>query len=525
MADTPDPTINPAPPPPVDANVIVDDNTDGERSGASASRSRYDLRNRTKSSASRASSTDGSMTSATSMGTDSSMGQYDSDVNPLSRIVGPLSAAARVALDSKKYPKRTKRKIRKAVKYAGRNATLEKTIEDTSRLVTRYTDKYDKITEDEPVDKSLKYADPASKDTFQDIKKSLKREYNTKFAHKSDALNSFLEDFVAETNFYKLNHEQSEKLLTSFFGGQLRNIVRTLCKQFGLQHAIDAVRRYKGTQSGIEDFRRKIQNFKMPKGNVAESLFDLHSYYVLGHPQSPACATMVAFKDRVMSLLSPAGQERVAEEESKSRQAHFGEEMDLDSFIKLVDRIVTAGTTSRNVNTVDTSQFLTKDDIPSLVREIANLTTQNQASGQDTGAIPKRKHTYIHDHNAMVTQAMDSCKKHHLQNRHFPVMPTQQYSMDAKGQVWPQPKVFPKPFARNLAVFQKDNNTGRFSYTSAIRNHLKDVCITCGLPGHTSESHNCPYKDQPNSNQLCNTCRAGFHATCRYPHALIGNPN
>ena len=157
-----------------------------------------------------------------------------------------------------------------------------------------------------------------------------------------------------------------------------------------------------------------------------------------------------------------------------------------------------------------------------------NAQQMPQHQGYNTGARPKAPtHRYIRDNDPLQVQASAVCKRQHLQTTTIPETNTQDFSIDQQGQIWPKAGFHIAPFNPRLSIFQKNLQNGRFAYTTAIRNHMANRCVSCGLQGHQATSKNCPYHDDPGTNTLCKRCRAAFHHTCRYPDAVIqqAHPN
>ena len=448
------------------------------------------------------------------------------DGHPLQEIVGPLSAATRVALDTKNvYPKGARKRIRKAAKRASKPETLERAVaETTSRFLAKhYTDEWDFEETDDVLDKKLRRAPPAAPEVYESVKKSLKRDYSMRFSARNEAVVSFIEDFVESVNLHRLNFDQAGQLLTRFFGGQLRSIVKQYIKDpsMGPQAALDAVKRYKSTNASIDEYRRKIHQWKLPKNNMRESTFDLYGLFRLAFPTYAESAVLLGFKEKVMSALPEYAQERVVEEEARSRRQRLGEELNLHAFINVVDGALKTG---RGVNLVEAKLpegILTRADLPSIIKEVQNMSLQNSNTPNSGAGTDSRPFIYIRDSNPLASKAENVCRTNFLQSKDIQPTTEQTFTVDAQGQIWPKPPHMIRPFPRHLATYQKDRTTGRFSYTKEIRDHMRNKCVVCGLDGHVSSSPTCPYYRDPNTNGLCQVCRAGFHAKCRYPTSVL----
>ena len=95
----------------------------------------------------------------------------------------------------------------------------------------------------------------------------------------------------------------------------------------------------------MDDYRRLVHSFKLPKTYVKEALFDLYWNYVMGHPQAPAADVILTFKDKVTGLLNEEGRMQMTLNEAKSRERLCWEEMPVDEFIVLVDRLAVTSNT------------------------------------------------------------------------------------------------------------------------------------------------------------------------------------
>lgn len=472
--------------------------------------------------------------SKSSMGSKDDLSALDPESHPFRQLVHPIAAGTIVAMKSKTPSDDLRRNIRRAIRDVLKEEQINAVTRSTKKLVHSWTDKYNFVFDPEVLKPFL--SDDQSEQErkkWEEEKKLLSSRYKQQFAASDNKINTFLNEFVKLINRYNVPKSEAEDYFETFFTGELRGLVEMYLRRFDLQYAIDHVRKFKGTPALISEHRQKVQEFtKLPNKNIREKLFDVWGHVIMGHPETDDHAVLEMYKDKVTGLLPRDLQYEVTREEDMTRQRLAGEGMGVDQFIELVVNLANRSSQrAAAVNQVELqlpSHVLTTEHIPEIIRAIQN-TMQVQAPAQpstgnpSTGAIAKARNEYVHNTHPQYHRARQVVSRDFLVDRSLPENPMgfPQFSKDQGNKIWPTPPLRIERFPDRLAVFYKDGRTGRLLYTREIQSHMRGKCVVCGLPGHSPTSRNCPYYGQPSVNDLCPTCRAGFHSTCKYPDAVI----
>ena len=143
-----------------------------------------------------------------------------------------------------------------------------------------------------------------------------------------------------------------------------------------------------------------------------------------------------------------------------------------------------------------------------------------QGSGGFSGT--RSSLTYLYPHQAEYQRAASFFKKEDLGPRLPQKGPGEVFVRYYQDKTVEPVNQDVQPFPRSRAVFAHDPRTDKYLLTGAVKAHFGGRrCTSCGLLGHSPASPGCPFYDVPESWELCETCRLGFHTRCKYAPGFL----
>jgi hypothetical protein len=507
--------------------------------------------------------------------------EYPKNPKGAAKIVKAFQSANYVALRPKRFTDKEKRR-------AARKMTADTSVSkiraaigeedermDMESLQPEYAGKLEKLSS------KLKSFKAVDADTYDKIRKAMKRDFPQYFSKGYDRINAFLEQYTQMVNMYKPSQDQAEKLLLSYFNDSDRATIKRQIEFSGLQGAIDYLRKHKTNAHTIQRYENEAKNWRLDRTKEIEpQLVQLHDFHANANPSEDDCFVKGVVMAQLRTHLTDTELKTLQAEMTKKKIRRSGRGMNFDEIIDFLgrhievkpkkekkERDVNSVQTNRNVDTqsgydqrriysmqqydagaqqqpptvnhyVGQGQItgntfsrpiyappaLPPQPMPpqGLQANVGQSYYQGSMSNQQPPRIPYDDMVFVKQNHPDFSRIAQNFSKMQLEEK-TPQTDDRTYLELSDHSIVPADGVEVKPYPRRLAIFYRNPRNKRAELTRALLAHFEGRCSTCGLPGHRNASKTCPLQSAADSWGICSRCRRGFHLSgdCRYNEVYL----
>ena len=476
----------------------------------------------------------------------------DKNIAGLTRQLHPLAAAGRIGLDPSRYSEEIKRKVARDITAQTKPEVVRKNFQDE---INRF-DYTEQFMESPPqLHDNLHSTTRAPVSNVKAFNEKL-RAYGKKQRADSDTIADFVKDFVGAVNAFELNEKQASEIFPGYFEGSLRHEIEQDIRNQGLQLTIDRLFQFKCAQNTRQELKLALQNFQFHNNSLRSDIFDFQALYKRVHGPKNVEILDEYTRQKIENQLSAEALRTLNAIESQYYEDK-GKDM---AFMRWVHTILCSNLKLLPNRKIAAVKKVSCEDLTNLQQKIENLELQQRLTSETQCNTHQKEEETVVEERDLLTKFKEAYLQgfrdsqdtyisgvHQIQNDRgnsktvTPIKPGGA-AFAAAADKFPLKTLVSKnngnypdnnrvnlPYRMVGNFFVPDEKVvqvpevptffalpnGNAVVNSALRNHFRTRCATCGMKGHSSEHPSCPLRDSDATWDLCGRCKAGYHSKCK----------